>query len=73
MIGQTLGHYRIVEKIGAGGMREVCRARDTRSDRTVATKVLPERVAADPDLKQRFEREAHYVLEGAPHVLQGAG
>ena len=54
----TLGRYEIVSPIGAGGMGEVYKARDTRLDRTVAIKVLPEHVAADPDLKQRFEREA---------------
>ena len=53
-----LGPYEILSPIGAGGMGEVYKARDTRLDRTVAIKVLPEHVAADPDLKQRFEREA---------------
>ena len=58
MIGITLGHYRIVEKIGSGGMGEVYRARDTRLDREVAIKVLPPRFAADPECLKRFEREA---------------
>ena len=53
--GTQLGPYEIVSAIGAGGMGEVYKARDTRLDRTVAIKVLPEHVAADPDLKQRFE------------------
>ena len=56
--GRRLGPYEIVSAIGAGGMGEVYKARDTRLDRTVAIKVLPEHVASDPDLKQRFEREA---------------
>jgi serine/threonine protein kinase len=56
--GRTLGHYRIVERIGAGGMGEVYRARDERLDREVAIKVLPEEVAGDPDRIRRFEREA---------------
>ena len=59
--GTTLGPYEILSPIGAGGMGEVYKARDTRLDRTVAIKVLPEHVAADPDLKQRFEREARTV------------
>ena len=50
--GTQLGPYEILAPIGAGGMGEVYRARDTRLDRTVAIKVLPEHVAADPDLKQ---------------------
>ena len=59
--GRQLGPYEIVSAIGAGGMGEVYKARDTRLDRTVAIKVLPEHVVADPDLKQRFEREAKTI------------
>ncbi len=59
--GTTLGPYEIQAPLGAGGMGEVYKARDTRLDRTVAIKVLPEHVASDPDLKQRFEREAKTI------------
>ena len=67
--GITLGPYEILSPIGAGGMGEVYKARDTRLDRTVAIKVLPEHVAADPDLKQRFEREAKTISSlNHPHI-----
>ena len=59
--GTTLGPYEIQAPLGAGGMGEVYKARDTRLDRTVAIKVLPGHVAADPDLKQRFESEAKTI------------
>jgi serine/threonine protein kinase len=71
MIGTTLGHYRIVEKIGEGGMGEVYRARDERLDRDVAIKVLPEEMAADPDRLRRFEREAKAVAAlSHPNILE---
>jgi serine/threonine protein kinase len=56
--GQRLGPYEILFAIGAGGMGEVYRARDTRLDRIVAIKVLPAHLADKPDLRERFEREA---------------
>jgi eukaryotic-like serine/threonine-protein kinase len=59
--GTRLGPYEIQSPLGAGGMGEVYKARDTRLDRTVAVKVLPSHVASDPDLRQRFEREARAV------------
>ena len=54
----TLGHYTIISKIGAGGMGEVYRARDTRLDREVAIKVLIAEVSSDSDRLKRFEQEA---------------
>ncbi len=67
--GTSLGPYEILSPIGAGGMGEVYKARDTRLDRTVAIKVLPEHVASDPDLKQRFEREAKTISSlNHPHI-----
>src|SRR5947199_7967298 len=59
--GARLGPYEIVAAIGAGGMGEVYQARDTRLDRRVAIKVLPQHVTADPVLRDRFEREARTI------------
>ena len=64
-----LGPYRIEALLGAGGMGQVYRATDTRLDRTVAVKVLPAAVAADPEFRARFEREAHAIASLAhPHI-----
>ena len=59
--GTRLGPYEIISPLGAGGMGEVYRARDTRLDRTVAIKILPAHLANQPDLRERFEREARAV------------
>ena len=67
--GTQLGPYEILSPLGAGGMGEVYKATDTRLDRTVAIKVLPAHVAADPERKQRFEREARTVAAlNHPHI-----
>jgi WD40 repeat protein len=61
--GTRLGPYEIIAPLGAGGMGEVYRARDTRLERTVAIKVLPSHLSDSPDLKQRFEREAKTISQ----------
>ena len=67
--GSKLGPYEIVGPLGAGGMGEVYRARDTRLDRTVAIKILPAQLSADPVRKQRFEREAKTISSlNHPHI-----
>jgi len=58
LTGRTLAHYRLVERIGSGGMGVVYRAEDTHLDRIVAIKVLPADAVADPDRRRRFVQEA---------------
>jgi len=70
VIGKTLSHYRIIERLGRGGMGEVYRAHDTKLDRDVALKVLPAEMAADPERLQRLEREARTVAGlNHPHIV----
>src|ERR1700722_9473593 len=67
--GTKLGPYEILAPLGAGGMGEVYRARDTRLERDVAVKVLPSALSSDPNLRQRLEREAKAVSKlSHPHI-----
>jgi len=67
--GTKLGPYEVVSLIGSGGMGEVYRARDTRLDRTVAIKVLPTELSANPDFRRRLEREARTISSlNHPHI-----
>src|SRR5215468_2198543 len=68
-LGTKLGPYEIGVPLGAGGMGEVYRAKDTRLDRSVAIKILPAQFSADPVRKQRFEREAKTISSlNHPHI-----
>ena len=69
LVGQRLGPYEIQSALGAGGMGEVYKARDTRLDRTVAIKILPSAVSADAERRARFEREAKTIASlSHPHI-----
>jgi serine/threonine protein kinase len=69
LAGQRLGPYEILSAIGAGGMGEVYRAKDTRLDRVIAIKVLPTHLADKADLRERFDREARTVASlNHPHI-----
>jgi len=66
MVGKTISHYKVLEKIGEGGMGEVYRATDTKLNRDVALKILPEQFASDSQRMARFQREAE-VLASLDH------
>ena len=67
--GSKLGPYEILAQVGAGGMGEVYRARDSRLDRDVAIKVLPAHLSSNEELRQRFEREAKTISQFShPHI-----
>ena len=68
--GTRLGPYEILTSLGAGGMGEVYRAKDTRLGRDVAIKILPASISADSVVKQRFEREAknHFWTKSPAHL-----
>jgi eukaryotic-like serine/threonine-protein kinase len=69
--GTKLGPYEIASPLGAGGMGEVYRARDTRLDRTVAVKILPSHLSSNLEAKQRFDREARTISSlSHPNVCQ---
>src|SRR5713226_2256646 len=67
--GARLGPYEIVSLVGAGGMGEVYKAKDTRLDRIVAIKILPPTLTADPQFRERFDREARTISQlDHPHI-----
>ena len=67
--GAKLGPYEVLSPLGAGGMGEVYKAKDTRLERTVAVKVLPSHMSASPEVRQRFEREAKTISQlSHPHI-----
>ncbi len=77
MVGQTISHYKVIEKIGQGGMGEEYRAEDSYLSREVAIKVLPEQFTKDPQRLARFQREAgavsSLILTGACEFISWVG
>ncbi len=71
MVGQTLSHYRIIEKIGQGGIGEVYRAEDTNLSREEAIKVLPEQFTQDPQRLARTEMDAENEIDHGRGTTQG--
>jgi len=68
--GTMISHYRIIERIGAGGMGEVYLAEDTKLNRQVALKFLPQQFISDPDIRERFTREAQAAAKlNHPNVV----
>ena len=70
LTGKTLGKYKVLEKIGAGGMGAVYKAMDIELDRTVAVKILPSSFARNPQYLERFRREAQTAAQHCPPPTQ---